>query len=271
MLINGRPAESISVRDRGLAYGDGLFETVRVIEEKPVLLDAHLARLEKGCRLLGIPAPVEECRSDMATLVTGGDMTDSVVKIIVTRGEQDRGYRPGRSIRPNRIVSIARYERDTDAWRRGIKAMVCKTRLGLNPGLAGIKHLNRLEQVLASGELTDDCREGLMMNGAGDPVEGIRTNFFVVERGRLATPPLVECGVAGTMREWLIARAAASVERMTMATLLDADEIFVCNSVIGIWPVIELSAPAGASRAFGIGEMTRSLQDLVTRETGISA
>lgn len=123
---------------------------------------------------------------------------------------------------------------------------------------------------MAAGELPDDCREGLMMNRAGDLIEGTKTNLFVVDRGELVTPALDDCGVKGIMRQFLLERMPCSVAPVSMEKLAGADEVFICNSVIGVWPVISLMKGGGASLTWPVGPMTKSTRQLVEEETGIS-
>lgn len=269
MLINGRPAQSINAGDRGLAYGDGLFETIRIAGGQPVFLARHMARLARGCERLGITVPVDELNAEVAAVLADSGLSSAVVKIIVSRGAGGRGYRPDTSLRPNRIVSISKYIPDGSAWQEGVRAMVCDTRLGTNPALAGIKHLNRLEQVMAARELGDDYAEGLMMNVTGELIEGTRSNLFVVDDERLVTPDLTACGVAGVMREFLMERKEVSTGSVPLSRISSADEIFVCNSVFGIWPVGTLVLPDGKTVTREPGVLTRALQRIIADETGI--
>lgn len=270
MLINGAFADSIDATDRGLAYGDGLFETIRIAKGRPVLLDAHMQRLRLGCETLDIEAPIADIEGDFHRLLSDNRTPDAVLKVIVTRGVSGRGYKSRPGGQPNRIVSISEYFPDEQSCQAGVSTMLCETRLGLNPGLAGIKHLNRLEQVMASGELPDECHEGLMMNQAGDLIEGTKTNLFVVDRGELVTPVLDDCGVNGIMRQFLLERMPCSVTPVSMEKLAGADEVFVCNSVIGVWPVIRLMKGGETSFTWPVGPITKSARQLVEEETGIS-
>ena len=146
-------------------------------------------------------------------------------------------------------------------WRDGAKLMLCQTRLGENPALAGVKHGNRLEQVFAAAEVARSaCDEGLMMDVSGCLVEGTRSNLFVISDGKLMTPSLLRSGVAGIMRNKIMAWAEANgvpcrERRFGPGILAKADELFVCNSVFGIWPV---KAVGCVSRP--IGPWSRTLQ-----------
>lgn len=244
MLVNGQPADQLPVMDRGLQYGDGLFETMRA--EAGAIIDwpRHLQRLQSGCDKLRIPCPeVDALEADLAALLNG--ITAPVVlKLIVTRGSGGRGYRFQDSMQPTRIVSrhpLPEYPRHYS--ESGIELYACETRLGMNPALAGVKHLNRLEQVMARNEWQDDvCAEGLMCDTEGFPIEGTMSNLFWFDGETLCTPELTQCGVAGVMRGRVIETAESAgvtvaVARFPLEALLDSDGVFVCNSLIGLWPV----------------------------------
>jgi 4-amino-4-deoxychorismate lyase len=170
-----------------------------------------------------------------------------VVKLVVTRGSGVRGYCPPAEPAPRRIVTGLPWpERDPACWTRGVRVRWCLTRLGRNPVLAGLKHLNRLEQVLARAEWDDDSiAEGLMMDEGGRVIGGTQTNLFAATRDGFATPALTECGVAGVMRRafgaWAAERGLVVAERMLTPADLDAGgSLLLTNSLIGAWPVREL-------------------------------
>jgi 4-amino-4-deoxychorismate lyase len=261
--IDGDPADSVPVLDRGLHYGDGLFETLPIRDGRIPLLDAHLERLAEGCRRLGMTPPA-------AALLRGElheaakHQSQAVLKLMLTRGSGGRGYRPPEPAMPVRILLRYPWPDHPDAWQReGISLCVCDTRLGRNPTLAGLKHLSRLEQVLARAEWgeSDSVQEGLMLDEEGLVVEGTMTNVFAVtEEGRLLTPELGSCGVAGVMRRHLIESALTEgvrVEqrRVSLAEFLDHRELFVCNSIVGVWPVRRV-----VERDYVPGSMTRRAQ-----------
>jgi 4-amino-4-deoxychorismate lyase len=234
------------LQDRGLAYGDGLFETIRVENGQPVLFQEHLQRLYEGCRSLGIPPQlahwVAELNRKSAQLQFG------ILKLIVTRGCGGRGYRPSQQPQTRSIFSEFP-PMDYSLAQKGIKAQICKIRLAQQPVLAGIKHLNRLEQVLASQELLEGIHEGFMFDTQGNLIEGTRSNVFVAINGKLYTPSLDQCGIAGVLRAELIRffsrdnskYSPVSICQLSQEHLIEADEIFFCNSVAGVWPVLEFS------------------------------
>lgn len=262
--IDGAPADSLSVKDRGLAYGDGFFETILVKAGQPLLFERHFERLALGGRRLALPLDMRlidhECRAFAA------QMGEGVMKLIVTRGDGQRGYAPSVDAQPRRILQaspLPAYPRGNA--QQGIRLFPCRTRLAEQPLLAGLKHLNRLEQVIARNEWHDaEHAEGLMRDTSGRIVEAVYSNLFLIKSGVLLTPDLSRCGVAGVMRAELLALAEqtnmpARALDLQMSDLQKADEVFVCNSVYGIWPVRALER-----LNWPVGPVTRKLQNLVS-------
>lgn len=241
--INGQPVTGLPVSDRGLAYGDGLFETIRIAPAGPILLEYHLERLQSGLQRLAIPLSLDTIRSELSLFP--GTYQPGILKLMVTRGSGGRGYAPTGATEPRRILQHFPLPTYPDAWyEHGIRVFPCRTRLGCNPSLAGIKHLNRLEQVLARAEWEESTQyqEGVMQDVHGSLVEGVMSNVFIVDQGRVLTPLLDRCGVAGTLRRWLMEQLRGQgVEvietRITMDAFRVAAECFFCNSVYGVWPV----------------------------------
>ena len=256
-LINGQVGTAVSVHDRGLLYGDGLFETVRVVGGMAPLWSRHLARLAGGCERLGLPAPGADVLSAELRAVTEG-MDTAVVRITLTRGEGARGYAPPVNPRPTRIVAAFPMPAlDARAAREGIRMRVCDLRLAGQPRLAGLKHLNRLEQVLARSEWSDPAiGEGLLLDAADRVVCATMANVFAVIGGVLVTPAVDRCGVDGVARaEVLAAHVPAQVRDVRLDELLDAGEVFLTSSVRGILPV-----QAVGDKVFRPGPVTRALQ-----------
>lgn len=263
-LINGQPVEHVSAQDRGLLYGDGLFETLRIKDGHPCHWERHMARLAEGGRRLGIARPDESILRGEADRLCAG-RGQAVLKIIVTRGAGGRGYRANSAHEPTRILSVHDWPGyPPDAQEAGVMARVCDLRLGHQPRLAGLKHLNRLENVLARSEWNDErIREGLLRDEQGAFIEGTTSNLFLVRDGALLTPALDHCGVAGVMRGLIMEQAqTAGVQVQEMAigerVLLEADEVFLSNVLIGIWPVREVLG----LRSWAPGPLTRKLQAL---------
>ncbi|HEY0197709.1 MAG TPA: aminodeoxychorismate lyase [Rhodanobacter sp.] len=257
MLINGLPGDAVSAMDRGLSYGDGLFETIRFAGEAAPLWSRHMQRLDESCRRLRLPVPAARQLLREAREVAH-DMRQSVVRITLTRGVGARGYAPPVSPQATRVV--AAFEppmMDGDAYIQGIRMRVCATRLAEQPLLAGMKHLNRLEQVLARAEWNDPAlAEGVLCDVHGRVISATMANLFAVVDGRLITPALDRCGVAGVARaEVLAACPEAQVGELTLDALRNASEVFLSSSVRGILPVRSLG-----ERNYVPGDVTRHLQ-----------
>lgn len=268
ILINGQSAEHISVLDRGFQYGDGLFETLRVSAGKPRRWAQHMARLATGCQRLRIAMPEPTLLLSEAMSLCAGEV-NGVLKIIVTRGTGERGYAPPAQAVTTRVLSLSSAVIfPAEHYRDGVSVRVCDTRLADNPTLAGIKHLNRLEQVLARAEWQDkgesmQAVEGLMLDNNNNVIEGIMSNLFCVQEDGsgpvLKTPLLTHCGVKGIIRENIINVAEAagiSVQETTLGLtdLYRSEELFLCNTLMGIWPVRQLE-----EQHFAVGPMTRQL------------
>jgi len=246
MRVNGKQGDSISIRDRGLLYGDGVFRTFRIRCGKPQHWPKHYEKIRHDSAVLGIACPAFELlTAELQDLLA--THPDGVVKLIVTRGGGERGYAPSGRSESTHIWDITSSpEFPADRAVNGIKVKLCQLLLSQQPRFAGIKHLNRLENVLAASELIDpDVAEGLMMDANGYVIGGTRSNLFLVLSGELITPELSRCGVAGVQRDRVMAWAAANgmplqVRDVTLDEVLISDEVFVVNSIIGMWPVREL-------------------------------
>lgn len=242
-LINGAPCDTISVNDRGLLYGDGVFRTLLLRQGKVLQWHRHYQRLFKDCTALNLTCPPESLlHSELVSLVAG--VQEGVIKVIITRGQSQRGYAPSHNPVTTRIITV----NDPPSYPQsnfdyGVELHICQLRLGSQPKLSGVKHLNRLENVLAAAEWNDpSIAEGLLLDEQGNVIEGIRSNIFMVKEGELLTPDISRCGVSGVQRERLIEWAAqqgvsCKIVDIKLPELLAADEIFIVNSVIGLWPV----------------------------------
>ncbi len=244
-LLNGKPTDNISLLDRGLHYGDGVFETIAVFQEQALCLEQHLQRLMSGCARLKINFnDFELLKSEISGVCKNVDR--AVLKITITSNSGGRGYqRPDANITPTRILAIHDWPENNSS--ESINVRLCTTRLAHQPALAGIKHLNRLEQVLARDEWQDsDFTEGLMLDFDDNVIEGTMSNVFAVYPDRkLRTPDLALCGIAGIVRQYLLEHATdiaytAEVCKLSLADITSADEVFFCNSIAGILPVKQL-------------------------------
>ena len=270
LLINGHPGRCLDPLDRGFQYGDGIFSTLPVESGVPLFVDRHLDRLQRDAQALGMPGPDRgDLMTDIASLLRHHPR--GILKIQITRGAGGRGYRPPDAPAITRVLALhpAVTYPDTHA-SRGIAARYCAIRLGLNPNLAGIKHLNRLEQVLARSEWSDPAiAEGLMLDYEGYLVEGTMSNVFLVSQGRILTPRLDRCGVRGVMRA-LVLEAAEDLGwpveelRVTPDDVATAEEVFLTNSVIGVWPVRSL-----AGCQYTIGRATREIREWLMKRTRV--
>lgn len=261
-LVDGSPAEHIPLRDRGFLFGDGLFETVRFHGLSIPLWAYHRRRLEKGLQQLGIECDIALIEADMNALLSG--VPDSgVLRITITRGDGQGGYASGNAS-PRRVLEV----RDLSAGIDGsVTVRMCDWRLPVQPALAGIKHLNRLDQVMARREWDDDAVfDGLICDASGAVIESTCCNLFIRQGQQWATPDLSRCGVAGVMRAWLMAEGlpalgyAVDVCDITLTRLLHADEVFLCNAVRGVLPVTALAKP---QVEWAAGTITQQLQSAV--------
>jgi 4-amino-4-deoxychorismate lyase len=268
-LVNGRRSDSVPAMDRGLNYGDGVFETLAARDGRCLLLNAHLARLFDGLARLRFARVPERPQLEDEAGALAAEVGHGVVKILVTRGPGGRGYRAESGTTPTRVLSAQPWDRSVTTRReQGVAIRSCKLRLAPEvAALAGVKHLNRLPQVLARLEWNAECEEGLLLDEQDRLVEGTMSNVFLVHRGVLVTPELVRCGLAGVMRAQVLGVAASrsipmAVRAVPAAEAAQASEIFLTNSVIGVWPV----------RRFGdtemaIGPVTRALQSALDEQS----
>jgi 4-amino-4-deoxychorismate lyase len=266
-IVNGT-GTTVDPGDRGLAYGDGLFETMAVIDGRIRHFELHMARLADGCRRLQISLPDRDAiAADFETLLS--DESPAVAKLIVTRGIGARGYSPGPATQPTRIQGIHPWPDYPDShYADGVAVRSCQLRLGENPALAGIKHLNRLEQVVASMEWQNGpWEEGLLCNTSGSVVGGTRSNVFSVRGDTLLTPSVERCGVKGVMRQTVIETAQelglqVTEDEFPPQQLYDCDELFLTNAIFGVWPVRRLD-----ERQFEPGAITKKLMHALDTPT----
>lgn len=272
IVVNGAPGTEVSALDRGLAYGDGVFRTFPARRGMPLHWSRQYAKLAQDCAALRLTVPdAQALAADVRTAC--GEAAYAAVKIVITRGVGERGYRYKGDEDPTRIVyAEAALDAPAAASTEGVKVRLCSTRLSHQPALAGIKHLNRLENVVARAEWNDSqTAEGLMCDAEENIISGTMTNVFIVKDGVLATPRLDLCGVAGVTRERVLEAATrldipATVMTCTLKDVLRADEVFLVNSLAGLWPVRELDGEPRKP-----GHITRLLQHALEREDNAPA
>ena len=255
ILVNGVASDSISPLDRGLMYGDGVFRTLPVRDGAPICWPQHFRKLGADCAALKIACPSLDILDGELKALAARD-PDCVVKIVVTRGPGTRGYAVAPGQQASRILMSSPLPQYPDSLAEsGVRLHLCSIRLPHQPLLAGVKHLNRLENVLARMEWDDpDIAEGLLLDGDGNVVEGTMSNLFVLQGDALHTPELARCGVAGVQRQRIMAlspRLGLQVleQRFSLDFLLQAEEVLLCNSLIGVWPVKALAGKTWARHA----------------------
>jgi 4-amino-4-deoxychorismate lyase len=267
ILVNGLPSETVAVIDRGLMYGDGVFRTLAVKQGRPLFLQRHLDKLDEDCIALKLP------RIDRQVIVRDSgvvlrNVDDGVLKIVITRGIGNRGYGLPSPQTPTRIVMSAPPAKyPAKNFSHGIAVVICRTKLATPAPLAGAKSLNRLENVMARAEWDDpDIAEGLMCTVDGVVISGTMSNFFYVRDGVLGTSDLATCGVAGVQRARILDYARGRAIPVTMKSLhrdelTNADELFVCNSLFEIWPIV-----ARGGQRWPVGPLTLQLQNELFRD-----
>lgn len=230
--------EVVSLANRGLAYGDGLFETMRVYQGEVSLWPRHLARLQQGARQLGFTLPaIDYIQAQIASITK--DVDAAVLKLLVTRGDGGRGYAVANDAEPVWILSL----HPLPAAQGDLRLHRCEMTLAIQPMLAGIKHCNRLEQVLARSEVQRaGFDEGLLCDGEGRVVSATAANLLVLRNGRWNTPSVERCGVAGVLRGWLLEQGLVEVADLSLAEVKNADALALCNAVRGILSVSTFEA-----------------------------
>lgn len=259
-VVNGSLGAAIDARDRGFTLGDGVFETMRVTDGRIARRRHHFDRLHGGCQALGFDAPAESVLADDCALAIGQG-GDGVLRLTVSRGLGPRGYAPPQDPEPTRVAA---FQPGLPSFRPdGLTLRWCSMRLACQPRLAGWKHLNRLEQVMARSEWDDPALdEGVMCSVDERVIECTSSNLFWVCGSQVITPSLHDCGVAGVMRARVIERAHALgwdvvVRDAAPAEPTQADEVFITSAVRGIAAVRAL----GSTTFDPPGPVTRALID----------
>ena len=257
-LVNGGISAYVPASDRGLHYGDGVFETIAVFNGSPRFWQAHMDRLAAGCAALGLRNFAQPVWFREVQTVSAG-RARCVVKLILTRGSSGRGYAPAADASSTRVVCAYDFPDQAGTLAEtGITARICNLRLAIQPALAGIKHLNRLEQVMARAEWSDPrVHEGILLDPEDHVVCATAGNIFLVSGDRLLTPRMDRCGVRGVLRGAILKAFEPRCEqrRILLDMLPEADEVFICNAVRGILPVTRIG-----NWEYGLGAVTREVQ-----------
>ena len=254
ILIDGAPAQNLSVLDRGFQFGDGLFESFFCRPNHIPLLSKHLERLRHGCEVLGLPYPEALIKVSLSQLDAFLDTLDSKIraasafkaKLIITRGTSGVGYRPLplKEEAVTVVLTLNSFDRDFARERQGVTLQTSNSPLSSNRLLAGVKHLNRLDYVLAARTVQDPTHVPALLDEQGRIIEALHHNLFYVRNDRLYTPVLARCGVEGIAKAWLKANQKSGLSfeetETSVSALKQASEVFICNSVRGIWPVSQL-------------------------------
>ncbi len=259
-LINGSFGNVITPLDRGFAYGDGVFRTMLMRDGLPVDWPLHYQKLVADCAVIGIVCPsAEMLMSDFQQLFTVDDIEENrlgVAKIIITRGEGARGYKPPAVTSPTRVVIKSAMPQFASAYlKQGVQLQLCETRLAAQGKLAGIKHLNRLENVLARMEWSDEAIfDGVLLDAEDNVIECTMSNIFVRFGQKLITPVLSQCGVAGITRQRIMGLAhvlnlQVEIAQLPLARLLQAEEVLICNSLIGVFQVTQIADKSWPTQA----------------------
>lgn len=244
---DGTAVENVSIDDRAYQYGDGLFETIAIRGNEPRLWDYHVQRLAKGCERLRIAMPdADELLGTLQNVLGKNKMPGGhcVAKIIVSAGSSEPGYRRGFAVAPEIHVGIFRATAlPIEYYRQGVDTVLCETHLAINSVTAGLKTLNRIEQVIARSEFTDTAAfEGLTLDAADNVICGTMSNVFLVTNKKIVTPSLDQCGVEGVMRRHIMTTLpnndlTIEMRPFRISDLESVDEIFLSNSQFGIVPV----------------------------------
>jgi len=241
VLVNGEVTTSISALDRGVMYGQCVFETIAVSNGQACLLDEHLQRLKRGAGLLAIEYDQGLLNAEITKFIAG--VSRAVLRVNVTIGEGGRGYLSPSNPKPTRILSLHEYPEYPDSYTaEGIELGLADIRLSHQPMLAGIKHGNRLEQIIARSQWQNGWHEALVMDVDSNVIEATQSNVFIVSAGVMITPCLKHSGVAGVMRDCILKLAKdmnipVEIKPISVDDVSRADAVFLSNSVIGLWPV----------------------------------
>ncbi len=255
--------------DRGVQFGDGVFETILILDDKPQNFERHINRLVESLSRLSISNKESDLSlhisNTLADIISKSELHSGVLKVLVTRGDSARGYAVPKGLTSNITFFYNPLPViDCNLYQIGVDLKFCSTQCSINPQLSGMKHLNRLENVLARQEL-DTEYEGLMQNHLGNVVEGIMSNIFFERESVLYTPKLDLSGVKGVMRGTIFELCEKSNIDVQVIDIKSDDmnvfqSAFICNSVIGILPVKSID-----KRVLNVGTITKQLQTLMDK------
>ena len=265
--INGKQTNKISIEDRAVQYGDGVFETIAVKEKLLEFWKEHYQRLNNGCKILKIKCPSKTfLKKEINKFIKKTKKNKFVLKIIISRGIGGRGYNPPRNSKPTRILGIYDWPNYLETnFTKGIMMDICKIRISAQPFLSKIKHINRLEQIIARSEWQNkSISESIMLDLNDNVIEGTMSNIFGVKKNIFYTPNIKFAGIEGIMRGVILKLLKKNkkkyiIKKITLKELLKFEEIFVCNSIFGIWSVIKIS-----KKKFSFGEKTKEIINLLS-------
>lgn len=257
VFLNGEsvPEERavVPVTDRGFLYGDGLFETVRVVGGKPFRWPQHLRRLRQGAAFLGLRVPLDDAALTraLADLLRQNDLADAVARITLTRGSGMRGYSPKGADRPTLLITTHPFDpAPVHAPPAQWKLVTASLRVAAGDPLANLKTANKLLNVLARAEAeTRGAHEAVLVNTAGHVVEAAAANLFWIDRGTVCTAPLDAGALEGVTRALVleICRGLSlptALRAVTPAELAAMDGVFLTLSTLGIVEAVELDGVA---------------------------
>ena len=246
--VDGEPTSSLPLPDRGLDFGDGLFETLLVRDGVPLFLSLHMERLSAGLTQLSFPDCLAEAEAQLSACAA--ELLDSqwaALRLTVTRGSGPRGYASPQAAKPRIVITAAALDQDRSRYAAPVELGWADLRWSSQPYLAGIKHLNRLEQVIVANQAKDaGWDDAIALDHQGNVSSVSAGNLFLLEAGKLLTPVLETCGIAGTRRRLVLEQLApglgVSVEQAPISPkqLLAADAVMCTNSIRGLQPVARI-------------------------------
>ena len=263
--VDGVEGNAVPADDRGLQYGDGVFETILVRHGVPRFLAMHRERMRRGLTQLGIQFLAANELEAEITRVTAQAPPLAILKIIVTRGTARRGYAPQAQAVARRIVSLwPTTPPPADVIANGAILNIARLRLPQPSPFAGIKHLNRLENVMAAADAPVGAGfEALMLDTSERLVSVTAGNVFLVKDGALLTPRVDRVGVNGIMRQVVLREAAslgipAREQDLAMDDVASADAMFITNARIGVVPVQRVR-----EHVIGMSEIAQRLRESI--------